>query len=141
MDFLALVAEGMVVVKFRSINMVNALICFLAAYYVFNAEYPKGHTGHSKNIYILLEHLLLGKSSPTYPIYVENVLSQMWKWGPWRLWTLWYELQYSTVQYNCNMGVEANYMVPVDLDLCIAMTAASFHINYTWINEFSNYVI
>ena len=56
--------------------------------------------------------------SPTYPIYVENFLSQMWKWGPWRLWTLWYELQYSTVQYNCNMGVEANYMVPVDLDLC-----------------------
>ena len=77
MDFLALVAEGMVVVKFRSINMVNALICLLAAYYVFNAEYPKGHTGHNKNIYILLEHLLLGKSSPTYPIYVENFLSQM----------------------------------------------------------------
>ena len=74
---ISLIAEGMVVNKFKSCNIVNAVICLLAAYYVFNAQYPKGPTGHSKNIYMFLEHVLLGNSSQSLPIGVENFLSQM----------------------------------------------------------------
>lgn len=62
-NLLALIAEGMVVVKFKSAKILNALIYLLASYYIFNAEYPKGPTGHSKNLYIFLEFILLGKKN------------------------------------------------------------------------------
>ena len=38
---LMLLAEGMVVAKLKNLNILNAVICLLSAYYVFNAEYPK----------------------------------------------------------------------------------------------------
>ena len=71
---LALIAEGMVVVKFRGTTIISAVTCLLAAYYVFNAEYPKGATGLGKNIYMFLEHILLGRIQ-TLPIGVENFLT------------------------------------------------------------------
>ena len=74
---LALIAEGMVVVKFKTSTIVSAVTCLIAAYYVFNAEYPKGETGHSKNIYMFLEHILLGRNNQTLPICVENFLAQL----------------------------------------------------------------
>ena len=75
-----LVAEGMVVTKFRKINILNAVICLLSSYYTFNAEYPKGITGHSKNVFLFLEHLLLpfsGKKRLQMPISVDNFLASM----------------------------------------------------------------
>ena len=74
---IALIAEGMVVIKFRSTNIINAVVCLMASYYVFNAEYPKDQTGHSKNIYMFLEHILMGRNDQTLPISVENFLEQM----------------------------------------------------------------
>ena len=38
---LALVAEGMIVVKFKQFYALNAVVCLLAAFYVIDAEYPK----------------------------------------------------------------------------------------------------
>jgi hypothetical protein len=55
MHSLMLVAEGMVVTKLKTASIVNAVICLLATYYVVNAEYPKGVTGHSKNVFLFLE--------------------------------------------------------------------------------------
>jgi hypothetical protein len=49
----------------------------LAAYHVFNMPCPKGPTGHSKNIYMFLEHVLLGNNCHTLPIGVKNFLSQI----------------------------------------------------------------
>jgi hypothetical protein len=37
---LAFVAEGMIVVKFTGSTIISAAACLVAAYYVFNAEYP-----------------------------------------------------------------------------------------------------
>ena len=74
-----LVAEGMVVAKLKNLNILNAVICLLSAYYVFNAEYPKGITGHSKNVFLFLEHLFIpgtGKKK-LLPMSVENFISCM----------------------------------------------------------------
>ena len=59
MHCLSLVAEGMVVVKLKATSIVNAMICLISSYYAFNADYLKGATGHSKNVFIFLEHILL----------------------------------------------------------------------------------
>jgi hypothetical protein len=80
MNSLMLVAEGMVVAKLKTASILNPVICLLAAYYVFNAECPKGATGHSKNVFLFLEHLLLpsgGKKRLTLPLAVEYFISSM----------------------------------------------------------------
>ena len=76
---LMLIAEGMVVTKFKTNNIVNAVICLLSSYYAFNAEYPKGTTGHSKNIFMFLEHLLLpsGGKKRLMPISVDHFITSM----------------------------------------------------------------
>ncbi len=79
MHSLMLVAEGMVVAKLKAVNILNAVICLLSAYYAFNAEYPKGVTGHSKNVFLFLEHLLIpcsGKKK-SLPLSVEHFISSM----------------------------------------------------------------
>ena len=70
---LPLIAE--VVVKLSGSTLISAVTCLLAAYYVFNAEYPKGATGLGKNIYMSLEHIFLGRIGQTLPISVENFLA------------------------------------------------------------------
>jgi hypothetical protein len=55
-------------------GVISAVTCLLAAYYVFNAEYPKGATGLGKKIYMFLEHIFLGRIGQTLPIGVENFL-------------------------------------------------------------------
>ena len=75
---ITLVAEGMAVVKFKSLNIVNAVIVLLASYYVFNAQYPKGKTGLSKNVYCFLEQILISpQDNPALPTGVENFLCSM----------------------------------------------------------------
>ncbi len=59
MHSLMLVAEGMVVANVKAVNILNAVICLLANYYAFNAEYPKGVTGHSKNVFLFLRHVMI----------------------------------------------------------------------------------
>ena len=74
-EALCLAAEGMVVCKFGPTNAIlNAVVTLLASYYVFNANYP---SGLYKNVYIFLEYVLLGKTSSSIPIAVENFLTEM----------------------------------------------------------------
>ena len=50
---LAFVAEGMIVVKFTGSTIISAAACLVAAYYVFNAEYPQGSNWHrQKQLYV-----------------------------------------------------------------------------------------
>jgi len=78
---LVLAAEGMVVCHFKQLNILTAVITLIASYYVFNADYPKGLGGHSKNIYLFLEHMLLPKlrhgSTAQLPISVETVIGKL----------------------------------------------------------------
>ena len=55
----------------------NAVISLLAAYYAFNAQYPRGTTGHSKNIFVFLEHILVSEQKAAVPVNVEHFLSMM----------------------------------------------------------------
>ena len=71
-DSLVLAAEGMVVIKFKNSEILNAVLCLLAAYYAFNAQYPKGQScGQTKNVYLFLEHILInkGKCSTVFPVW------------------------------------------------------------------------
>ena len=77
LNSLALVGEGMAVTKFKVTNIIDAVICLLAGYYAFNAEYPKCATGDSKNVFIFLEHLLISEVCITLPIGVDNILSSL----------------------------------------------------------------
>ena len=74
---LLLIAEGMIVVKFRKMSILNAVICLLASYYAFNAQYPQGTTGHSKNIFVFLQHILILERKAAVPVNVEHFLSMM----------------------------------------------------------------
>ena len=74
---LVLAAEGMVVCRFKKINILSAVVTLLASYYVFNADYPKGHGGHSKNVYLFLEYILLQRSRHALPINVEAVVGKL----------------------------------------------------------------
>ena len=65
---LIFMAEGMIVAKFRKMSILNAVICLLSSYYVFNAQYPQGKTGHSKNIFVFLEHLLISDRKTAVPV-------------------------------------------------------------------------
>ena len=42
-------------------------------------EFPKGSGGLEKNEFPFLEHMLLGQTSATLPLSVENVLSDLQK--------------------------------------------------------------
>ncbi|XP_046848478.1 uncharacterized protein LOC124442027 isoform X2 [Xenia sp. Carnegie-2017] len=75
-----LVAEGMIVAKLKTENIVNAVIILLSSFNTFNAEYPKGVNGHCKNVVILLEHLLLnskGNCKAQLPTFVDHFMSSM----------------------------------------------------------------
>ena len=74
---LVLAAEGMVVCRFKKINTLSAVVTLLASYCVFNANYPKGHGGHSKNVYLFLEYILLQRSRHALPLNVEAVVGKL----------------------------------------------------------------
>ena len=42
-------------------------------------EFPKGIGESKKNIFLFLEHMLLGQTSATLPLSVEHVLSDLMK--------------------------------------------------------------
>ena len=69
--------EGMVVAKFKKISILNSVICLMASYYVFNAQYRRGAIGHSKNIFVFLEHILIAEQKTAVPVNVEHFLSLM----------------------------------------------------------------
>ena len=74
---LVLAAEGIVVCRFKKINILSAVVTLLASYCVFNADYPKDHGGHSKNGYLFLEYILLQRSRHALPINVEAVVGKL----------------------------------------------------------------
>ena len=75
---ISLIAEGMAVIKFKQNAILNAVVCLLSAFFVFNAEYPKAGNGQTKNIYLFLDQLLIAKKGkPNLPIGVENFLSYL----------------------------------------------------------------
>ena len=74
---LLLVAEGMVVAKFKKITILNSVICLMASYYAFNAQYPRGTTGHRKNVFVFLEHMLIAQQKTAVPVNVEHFLTLM----------------------------------------------------------------
>ena len=53
----------MVVKRFKNTNILNTIKLFfiLSAFYAFDAEYPKETTGHSKNVFLFLKHILICK--------------------------------------------------------------------------------
>lgn len=76
---LFLASEGMVVCKFKPLSILTAIVTLLGSFYCFNMEFPKGNGGSEKNVFLLLEHMLLGCASLTLPLSVENVLSDLLK--------------------------------------------------------------
>ena len=78
-DELCLASEGMVVCRFRPPSILSAVASLLGSFYCFNMEFPKGNGGSEKNIFLFLEHILLGQASATLPLSVENVLSDVLK--------------------------------------------------------------
>jgi len=79
---LMLAAEGMVVCKFKKFDIVNAILSLIGSYYLFNADYPKGPGGQSKNTYLFLEKILLSnftkQNRPAQlPIGVQTVVMQL----------------------------------------------------------------
>ena len=53
----------MAVIKFKQNTILNAVVCLLSAFFVFNAEYPKAGNGQTKNIYLFLDQLLKGRTT------------------------------------------------------------------------------
>ena len=76
---LCLVSEGMVVCRFRPASILAAKASLLGYFYCFNMEFPKGIGGSEKNVFLLLEYMLLGQASATLPLSVEHVLSDLLK--------------------------------------------------------------
>ena len=77
---LALAAEGMVVCRFKKLNILNAVVTLMASYYTFNADYPKGLGGQSKNIFLFLEYILspeMRSNVAQLPISVETVVVEL----------------------------------------------------------------
>ena len=75
---ISLIAEGMAVIKFKQCTILNAVLCLLSAFFVFNAEYPKAGNGQTKNIYLFLDQMLISKEGKlNLPIGVENFLSYL----------------------------------------------------------------
>jgi len=76
---LFLASEGMVVCKFRPPSILTAVVTLLGSFYCFNMKFPKGNAGSEKNVFLLLEHMLLGFASATLPLSVEHVLTDLQK--------------------------------------------------------------
>lgn len=79
---LVLAGEGMVVCKFKKFDIVNAVLSLIGCYFLFNADYPKGPGGQSKNTYLFLEKILLSNFTKqnrpaNLPIGVQTVVSQL----------------------------------------------------------------
>ena len=49
----------------------NAVICLLSSYYAFNAQYPLGKTGHSKNVFVFLKHTIISERKAAVPVSVN----------------------------------------------------------------------
>ena len=76
------VIEGMVLCRFKKKNIFkkSAFITLVSNYYTFNADYPKGLDGHSKNAYLFLQYILipeLRRSNHSLPISVEAVVCKL----------------------------------------------------------------
>lgn len=78
-DELCLASEGMVVCRFRPPNILLAVATLLGSFYSFNMQFPKGSGGSEKNIFLFIEHILLGQNSATLPLSVEHVLTDLLK--------------------------------------------------------------
>ena len=76
---LYLASEAMVVRRFNPPSILNAVATLLGSFYSFNMEFPKGSGGLEKNVFLFSEHMLLGQTSATLPLSVENVLSDLQK--------------------------------------------------------------
>ena len=65
--------------RFKKINILNAVVTLIASYYLFNADHPKGLGGHSKNVYLFLEYILIPelRSNRSLPINVETVVGKL----------------------------------------------------------------
>ena len=77
-----LAAEGMILCKFKKVNILTAVISLLASFYVLNAAYPKGPGGQSQKVFLFLESVLLphirnSQAITKLPIAVETVVSQL----------------------------------------------------------------
>ena len=79
MDELCLASEGMVVCKFRPPSILLAVATLVGSFYSFNMQSPKGSGGSEKNIFLLIEHILLGQKSATLPLSVEHDLTDLQK--------------------------------------------------------------
>ena len=75
LNSLLLIAEG--ISKYSSSSILNVVIFLIAAYYVFDAEYPKGVSGHRKCIFFFLENILINKQSTMLPMGVDNCIARM----------------------------------------------------------------
>ena len=75
MQSLVLAAGGVVVCPFKKINILNAVVTLIASYYLFNADYPKDLGGHSKNVYLFLEYILMPelRSNRSLSINVKTI--------------------------------------------------------------------
>ena len=72
---LSLIAEGMVVIKrFTSKNILNAVLCFISFVFVFDAEYPKAASSLEK-CFLFLDGILIRKHEKTLPMGVEMLFS------------------------------------------------------------------
>ena len=77
-----LAAGGMILCKFKKVNILTAVITLLASFYALNAAYPKGPGGQSKNVFLFLEYILIpqirkSQATTKLPIAVETVVSQL----------------------------------------------------------------
>ena len=76
---LYLTSEAIVVCRFNPPSTLCAVATLLGSFYSFNTEFPKGSGGLGKNVFLFSEHRLLGQTSATLPLSVENVLSDLQK--------------------------------------------------------------
>ena len=65
------------VCKFWPPSILSAVATLLGSFYCFIMEFPKGIGESKKNIFLFLEHMLLGQTSATLPLSVEHVLSDL----------------------------------------------------------------
>lgn len=79
MDELCLASEGMVVCRFGPPSILLVVATLLGSFYSFNMQFPKGSGGSEKNIFLFIEHILLGQNSATLPLFVEHVLTDLLK--------------------------------------------------------------
>ena len=79
-DSIVLVAEGMVIMKFKHVNILNAIFCLFSCYYLLNAQYPIASTcAQVKNVYLFLDYILISNEEcrAALPVGVEQFLSKI----------------------------------------------------------------